>query len=366
MFITGIKKIYYVLLGISLVLLLQSPLLKAQDLQSTLQNLSDLAAKAYLNPASNGFGADLNSGWFSRAPKPVKLGLDVQLGLVAMGAFLPSDNKTFLINGNFRFTPAQAELMTQSVANQYGPDAQQNLINQITSRDFNVQISGPTIIGSNDEHMKINFYGTTLSYQAQAGQPAQQIYVPAQEIPVEEIKGVLDNIPLLPFAAPQLTLGTLYGTQVTFRYLPPTEISADLGKSDYFGFGIQHNIGVWLPLPLDVTLGYFTQRLKVGDALKSRADEYGIFASKTFGPGIFSITPYTGLTLQNSTMDVSYNYLYQSQGVEVPTNISFQLSGENSAKLAVGVALRLSVISLNFDYNIAKFSSISGGLAFLF
>ncbi|MGE5352083.1 MAG: DUF6588 family protein [Acidobacteriota bacterium] len=366
MFISAIDKIKFVLVGICLAILMQSPLLKAQDLQSTLQLLSDQAAKAYLNPASNGFGADLNSGWFSRAPKPVKLGLDVQLGIVAMGAFLPGDNKTFSIDGNFRFTPSQAQLMTQSVANRYGQDAQQNLIDQLTSRDFNVRISGPTVIGSKDDYMKVNFYGTTLSYQAQSGQPAQEIYVPPQEIPVQEIKGVLDNIPLLPFGAPQLTLGTLYGTQVTFRYLPPTEISADLGKSDYFGFGIQHNIGVWIPLPLDVTLGYFTQSLKVGSTLKSRADEYGIFASKTFGPGIFSLTPYAGLTMQNSTMDVSYNYLYQSQGVEVPTNISFQLEGENSAKLAVGLALRLSVINLNFDYNIAKFSSISGGLTFLF
>ncbi|MCU7491394.1 MAG: hypothetical protein HF300_08320 [Ignavibacteria bacterium] len=360
------NKIKFLLTGVALAFFLQPQLLKAQDLQSTLQLLSDQAAKAYLNPASNGFGADLNSGWFSRAPKPVKLGLDVQFGIVAMGAFLPEDNKTFSINGNFRFTPEQAALMTQSVANRYGQDAQQNLINQITSRDFNVLISGPTVIGSNNEYMKVNFYGTTLSYQAQAGQPAQEIYVPAQEIPIQEIKGVLDNIPLLPFGAPQLTLGTLYGTQVTFRYLPPTEISADLGKSDYFGFGIQHNIGVWIPLPLDVTLGYFTQRLKVGSTLKSRADEYGIFASKTFGPGIFSVTPYAGLTLQNSTMDVSYDYLYQSQGVEVPTHIAFQLEGENSGKLAIGLALRLSVINLNFDYNIAKFSSISGGLTFLF
>lgn len=364
MFIPVIRKFNFVLIVICLSFMTSS--LKAQDLQSTLQLLSDQAAKAYLNPASDGFGADLNSGWFSRAPKPVKLGFDVQLGMVAMGAFLPSDHKTFLINGNFRFTPAQAELMTQSVANHYGADAQQNLIDQLTSRDFNVQISGPTVVGSRNEYMKVNFYGTTLSYQAQPGQPAQEIYVPAQEIPIQEIKGVLDNIPLLPFGAPQLTLGTIYGTQVTFRYLPPTEISAELGKSDYFGFGIQHNIGVWVPLPLDVTLGYFTQRLKVGDALKSRADEYGIFASKTFGPGLFSITPYAGLTMQNSTMDVSYNYLYQSQGVEVPTNISFQLEGENSAKLAVGLALRFSVVNLNFDYNIARFSSISGGLSFLF
>lgn len=366
MFIYIIKKTESVFILFILFLAILPASLKAQDLQSTLQLMSDQAAKAYLNPASNGFGADLNSSWFSRAPKPVVLGFDLQLGIVAMGAFLPGDNKTFLINGNFRFTPAQAELMTQSVANRYGSDAQQNLINQLTSRDFNVQISGPTVIGSKDDYMKINFYGTTLSYQAQPGQPAQDIYVPPQEIPVQEIKGVLDNMSILPFGAPQLTLGTVYGTQVTFRYLPPTEINADLGKADYFGFGIQHNIGVWVPLPLDLTLGFFTQSLKVGDILKSRANEYGIYASKTLGSGIFGLTPYAGLTMQNSTMDVSYNYLYQSQGVQVPTNISFQLEGENTGKLALGLALKLAIVNLNFEYNIAKFSSIGGGLGLNF
>jgi len=366
MFNPAIYKFRFVLIGFSLAFTFSSSLLKAQDLNSTLQFLSDEAAKAYLNPASNGFGADLNSGWFSRAPKPVMLSLDVNPGIVAMGAFLPGDHKTFSINGNFRFTPSQAGLLTRSVANQYGPEARQNLIDQLTSRDFNVGISGPTIIGSKNDYMKVNFNGATLNYQQQPGQPAQQIYVPPQEIPIQEIKGVLDNMSMLPFGAPQLTVGTLYGTQVKFRYLPPTEISADLGKSDYFGFGIEHNIGVWMPLPVDITIGYFTQSLKVGDHLKSRADEYGIFASKTFGPGTVSITPYAGLSMQNSTMDVSYNYIYQSGGVEVPTNISFELKGENSAKLALGLAFKLSVISLNFDYNIAKFSSISGGLAFLF
>ncbi|HEX2869547.1 MAG TPA: DUF6588 family protein [Ignavibacteriales bacterium] len=363
-----VKKTESVFILFFVLLLAISPLsLKAQDLQSTLQMMSDQAAKAYLKPASNGFGADLNSGWFSKAPKSVVLDFDVQLGLVAMGAFLPGDNKTFLINGSFRFTPDQAQLMTQSIANQYGSDAQLSLINQLTSRDFNVQISGPTIIGSKNDYMKVNFYGTTLSYQPQPGQPAQDIYVPPQEIPIQEIKGVLDNMSILPFGAPQLTLGTVYGTQVLFRYLPPTEINADLGKADYFGFGIEHNIGVWVPLPLDITLGYFTQSLKVGDIIKSRADEYGIYASKSIGAGgAFGITPYAGLTLQSSTMDVSYNYLYQSQGVEVPTNISFQLKGENSGKLVLGVAFNLSVVSLNFEYNVAKFSSIGGGLGLNF
>lgn len=364
MFISLLGKLRFVLVAI--IALGPYSLIKAQDLQSTLQLLSDQAARAYLDPASNGFGADLNSGWFSRAPEPKISGLDIQFGIVAMGAFMPSDHKTFSIEGAFRFTPAQAELLTQSVGNQYGTAAQQSLINQLTSRDFNVGISGPTVIGSKNDYMKVNFTGATLYYAAQPGQPAQQIYVPPQEIPVEEIKGVLDDIPLLPFGAPQLTLGTLYGTQVILRYLPPTEISAELGKSDYFGFGIQHNLRVWMPLPLDVTLGYFTQRLKVGNILDSRADEYGIFASRTFGPGVFSVTPYLGLTMQNSTMNVSYNYLYQSNGVEVPTNISFEMTGQNSGKAALGVALKLSVVTLNFDYNIAKFSTISGGLGLIF
>ncbi|MCU7496589.1 MAG: hypothetical protein HF314_05985 [Ignavibacteria bacterium] len=366
MFIFIKNKLQSLLPSVLLSITLSALTLKAQDLNSTLQLLSDQAAKAYLKPASNGFGADLNSGWFSSAPKPKQLGFDISLGVVAMGAFLPSDNKRFSIDGVFRFTEQQAEILTQSVLNRYGPEAQRSLIDQLTSRDFNVGISGPTVIGSSDEYLKVNFRGAILNYQAQSGGAEQQIYVPPQEIALEDIKGVLDNLPILPFAAPQLTLGTLYGTQMILRYLPPTKISEDLGKADYFGIGLQHNIGVWMALPLDITLGYFTQWLKVGDALKSRAEEYGIYASKTLEPGILSLTPYAGFSVQNSTMDVSYDYLYQSGGIEVPTDVSFQLKGENSAKLALGLALRLSVVSLNFDYNIAKFSSISGGLSFLF
>lgn len=335
---------------------------RAQDLQGTLQSLSDAAAKAYLNPASNGFGADLNSGWFSRAPQAKILGLDVQVGVVAMGAFMPEDNKNFSINGNIRFTRSQAEQLTQSVANQYGAAAQQDIVNQIISRDFYVGISGPTVIGSKNEYMQVEFDATTLYYQ---GQP---VFIPQQVITLQDINGVLDNTSLLPFGAPQLSLGTVYGTQVTFRYLPPTEVSADLGKSDYFGFGIQHNIGVWIPfpLPVDISLGFFTQKLKVGDVLESTANEYGIFASRTFGPGTINVTPYAGLSFQNATMKVSYNYNYTTATGTIPTNVSFELDGENSTKLAIGVAFKLSIVNLNIDYNIAKYSTLSGGLGLIF
>ncbi|MCU7495720.1 MAG: hypothetical protein HF314_17670 [Ignavibacteria bacterium] len=336
---------------------------KAQSLEETLSRLSNNAARAYLDPASSGFGANLNTGWTTRAPQAKLFGVDIQFGVVAMGAMFKNDNKTFSFTGDYTFTAEQALQMTQNITN---PQIRNQIMNKLTSDNFQVGFSGATIAGKKSDHIKIGFEGKKYSING------EEFNVPAQQIDLG-VGGVLDDMTMLPLGAPQLTIGTVYGTQVALRYLPSLTFSEELGKAKYFGFGIQHNIGQWIPVPMPVNLsaGFFTQKLKVGDILESSATEYGLYASKTFGPGALNVTPYAGFSLQNSTMTVNYDYEYtvrDASGRESShsSKVSFDLDGENTTKLTVGVAFKLAFLNLNVDYNVAKFSTIGAGVGFIF
>ncbi|HEX2866235.1 MAG TPA: DUF6588 family protein [Ignavibacteriales bacterium] len=334
----------------------------SQSLEKTLNQLSNKAAQAYLGPIGSGFGANLNTGWTTRAPKAELWGVDIQLGVVAMGAMLGDGTKTFSFNGDYTFTAEQAQQMTQNIPN---AQARNEVMAKLTKESFQVGFSGPTVVGKKDDHIMINFAGK--SFQTNYG----SYTVAPRQIDLG-VGGVLDNVPLLPLGAPQLTIGTIYGTQVAFRYLPAVKISEDLGESKYFGFGIQHNIGQWIPVPMPVNLsvGYFTQNLKVGTILESKATEFGLYASRTFGPGALNVTPYAGFSLQSSKMTVNYTYEYSVMvnGVEQQQTdkISFDLDGENSTKLTLGLAFKLAFLNLNVDYNLAKYSTVGAGVGFIF
>lgn len=351
-----------------ILLFLFSTISEGQNINESLQQLTEAAAREYLKPVGNGFGANLNTGWVTRSPKAELYGLDIQIGIVVMGAFMPSDSKSFSVTGNVQFTASQAEEIINSVDwAQYNmtPEEEQNAQNNLRvlllQNVFPAQIAGPTVIGSKKDQVRIILQPSQYSYQG------QQIYIPQTEFSTN-VKGVLEDYSILPFAAPQLTVGTLFGTQLTLRWVPNVTFDPSVGKVNYFGFGIQHNPLVWFmtPLPVDLSLGFFWQHLTSGDYLESTATEFGIYASKTFGPTYTNVTPYIGVSYQNSTSTVSYDLISTTNFGTTSNRISFDMEGENSSKFLIGLAFRLGVLNLNIDYNIAKFSTLGGGISFLF
>jgi hypothetical protein len=321
---------------------------QSNSLEETLAKITGDASKSYVAPISSGFGANLNTGWVHGAPAAKIFGVDIEIGLVAMGTFFSDENKTFSASGSFRFDSSQADLLIPS--NITG--SQRNSIrNEIRSRDFNVEISGPTIVGSANDSVKVKFPGAVIQGQTLG-----------QKTIVLPVTGYLEELPVLPLALPQLTVGTVYGTSVALRYLPEIQINEDLGKFKYFGFGLQHNPGAWLPvpLPLNVSAGFFTQSMEVGTIFKASSTMFGIFASKRFGPGAFNIEPYAGFAFESSKIDVSYNVLLDTPGGRTPTTISYTLEGDNSSRFILGATLKLGIFGVSVDYNMAKYSSVSG------
>jgi hypothetical protein len=331
------------------------------DLQTVLQKLSKDAATAYVGPTVSAFGADLNSGWVHRVPKAKIFGIDIELGFVAMGTFFSNNNKTFSTSGTFRFNRDQAAQLVQGV--NASQTIKNDLINQIVQQDITVGISGPTIVGAKSDTVKIAFQGATLK------SGTTSYVLPATNI-ATGVTGYLENMPVFPLFAPQLTIGTFYGSSVAIRWVPTIKLSDKIGDFSYFGIGIQHNPAMWLPfpLPLEVSIGLFTQSMKLGTVFQSSATTFGIYGSKTFGPGAFNVTPYAGFSYESSSADVAYDFLIDTAvpGVTTTQHVSFNLVGENSVRFMIGAAFKLGFISLNVDYNISNYNVASAGLGIIF
>ncbi|MCL4549116.1 MAG: hypothetical protein M1495_11165 [Bacteroidetes bacterium] len=357
------KRIFSVLVILGLIC---STSVKAQSLQETLSSLSSSVGSAYVKPVISAFGSNLNSGWVSQVPSATKLGLHLDLKIVAMGSFFSSDVKNFAAQGGFYFSGTQVDQILQNsnlTPATMGSANYNDLKQAMIAKQFSVTFSGPTIIGKKSDHLKIVFPGQTVS--SATGNYTVQQY----SLDVPQVYGYLDELFGFPTAAIQLTAGTVFGTNVAIRYFPDTDIK-DLGKFSFFGAGFIHNIGVWFPnpIPLDIGVGFFTQKMKVGNIFESTATQYGIYASKTFG-FIVSITPYVGLTMESSKTTVSYNYQSNQVvgGVPVPpVKISFDMDGDNSSSAVIGFNLHLAVVNINADYKFAKTSTASAGVSFGF
>ncbi|HTR82541.1 MAG TPA: DUF6588 family protein, partial [Bacteroidota bacterium] len=238
------KKLFFLALCSALMM---STVVQAQSLDSTLQKLAGDAARGYVGPIVSGFGSDLNGGWFHKAPESKMFGFDLEFGIVGMGTTFGAGAKTFATSSNnFQFDNATASQLvplsaiptsatvngtSQPLTTAQRQSIQTQIANQITGVTFSVGIAGPTIIGSKKDSVKINFSGLNKTFNVTvSGQNGTvPVTLPSTSVPIP-VTGLLDNVTVVPLAAPQLSIGTFVGTQFTFRYLPSVKINSDIGE----------------------------------------------------------------------------------------------------------------------------------------
>ncbi len=323
------------------------------DLEKTLGKLSEVAGKAYVAPIVNAFGSNLNSGWISRVPEATKLGFHLDIKLVGMGTLFSDDVKNFTANGQFYFNQTQVQQILNNSGITSATPGYQAIFNEMLATKFDVTFAGPTIVGKGDQPLLITFPGKTVQGRA----------IGKYDVQIKEVTGYLEDLPAFPMVAPQVTVGTVFGTNVSVRYFSWEDIQ-DMGKLSYIGVGGIHNPGVWFPnpLPIDIGVGYFMQSLKIGDIFESNATQFGAYIGKKIG-GVFAIIPYAGITMESSKTTVKYNATQTISGVDVTFPIKFDLEGENSTGAVVGLTLKLGIVNINADYKLAKTKTVSGGIS---
>ncbi len=171
----------------------------------------------YASPLLETIGNNLNNGWYNTAD-PLKLGrFAITIGATA--SFVPTDKQSFEINPSDGYST-------------------------ITTADGLAKTS-PTVFGDKTTSANLNIVLKNGTFTATA--------------PFEAPKGTGVSISPLPIA--QLSVGLIKGTEVMVRWLP--SIDMDGVKTNYFGFGVKHNIKQWIPviksLPFDLSfIGAFT------------------------------------------------------------------------------------------------------------
>jgi hypothetical protein len=275
---------------------------RAQNpVEDAIKQLTSENAKGYLQPLVNSFGANLNAGVY-HSPDISTMGFSLKLEVVGMGTMIGDAEKVYKA-----VAPASFGGGTYETATIFG--------------GAGTMISGP---------------GGT-QYQFQNGQVKTSI---------------------VPLAAPQLTIGNVYGTQAVVRYVPIPEIDK-FPKTTLFGIGARHNVSQHLPmLPLDVAVGFFYQTLTVGELIDAKTFNIGVQGGKSFA----ILDVYGGLQYETSSMDV--NYKYTGPNPPANPNVSLNLTGENSMSAMAGLGLHLAILHLNGTVNLGKVTVLTASLGF--
>ncbi len=339
--------------------------LSAQNLEQALDQLAGDAAKAYLNPVSQSFLTNFNGGLFHNAPSAKLFGFNIEIGAALMSTPFADDQKTINATGKFTFNKAQADRMADQISSN---PLERPLISQyLQENQSDIKITGPSIIGksyvASDPtsevaiEMASNITVNGIPYSS-AGERIGTGFGGVQEI--ADLKTTL-------FFTPQITLGTIVGTQLTFRYLPKIPLKG-YGKISMSGFGIQHNFGYWFPIPVvDVAASFYSQKLKIDPMFEMSGTSFGLNVSKQFGMSFLNVTPYAGFMIESSKFKVNYTPPDGAYGTGItPPTVNFEIEGENTSRLVLGLGIRLLAININADYNIGKYNSFTAGAFFAF
>ena len=281
--------------------------LYAQDLEDYVSKYTSENGKGYMQPLADAFGANINSGLYHGARIPA-FGFNIYIGVETMMALIADDQKVFTATTEDFFSPQTME----ETATIFG------------------STTGARVIGTDD-----------------AGNPTGAAY---------NFPGGLD-VSKVPLAVPQVTVGSILGTEATLRFIQVT-LDDNYGKVKLVGFGVRHSISQYLKnFPIDLAAGFFIQKLEVGDIIEANAKYFGVQGS--YSKSI--LTFYGGVGFESANLDITYDY---ESGDNTTSTISFDLDADNSARFTAGVAVNLILVKLHADYNFGAQKVLAIGLGF--
>lgn len=182
----------------------------------------------------------------------------------------------------------------------------------VIKNGFHFNIGIDVSVGYVTKNIK-TFKGTTESNEVFPFEPIQTATVPTivGDINTVEVSGINGtsyvfsggaNLKISPFAIPQITIGSLYGTEFTFRYFS-YDINDDFGKLQHIGGAIRHDMSKHLPLGIfNWNLGYGYQIFTVGDKAKIQSHLAFVDIGRHPGHAYY----FARLGYQIGTMNIDY------------------------------------------------------------
>jgi hypothetical protein len=275
--------------------------LQAQNLEDFVSKYTSENGQGYMQPLGDAFGANFNTGLIHSAGIS-KDKFNISFSLEVMWAPISDDSKVFMAHTEQPFNP-------------------------------DTTITAPTVFGSTEGASVEGTGGTVYNFPGGF------------------------NVKRFPFLIPQLSIGSIMGTQAVIRYIN-IEVDDNIGKVKLFGFGLRHSLSQWIKkdYPFDLAVAFFRQSFEVGNIIDANATYFGIIGS--YDHGVLSL--YGGPGFESSSLDISYDIETDTDS----TNISFELDGANSARFTLGAAVDLRLLRLHIDYSLASQSTVGFGIGF--
>jgi hypothetical protein len=212
------------------------------------------------------------------------------------------------------------------------------------------------------------------------------------------------NLNYLFAGVPQFEIGSLYGTELLVRFIPPVNMGDEIGDFAFWGFGLKHSISqyfnkgdepgrryfdaaiqiVYQGTHLDNKIGVTNAELKANATMMS----YNLQASKHI-EGWLDI--YTGFSYETININSDYTYYLPIEvqwqlglidpkakggidnteptpghpGDQNPQKAIIKLNDDN-IKWTIGLSRDIGPITLFADFNISKFNIFTGGIIYNF
>ncbi|TDI89000.1 MAG: hypothetical protein E2O77_10370 [Caldithrix sp.] len=317
---------------------------------------ANILVNEYLRPVGNGFGVDLNNGWYSTARTHKFLGFDITV--MGTAAIAPTSAETFDLKNlglkNIRpLNPNNSRTPTAVGADQEGPQVE-------------IFVSNPLLPG-----------GEVVIDTLTMPQGVGFRYVPSPMI--------------------QAAVGVLPNTEVMLRFFPEVEINDDFGKVKMFGLGVKHNVGDFLggllPVDLAVMAAFTTFQAQTNLNLEPEAGlmqtganynnqqveieatsvTFNVIASKKFGV----ITFFGSVGIESADVNLKLKGTYPVtlidddpgsptfgepaiKDFEDPIKLSFK--NPNDTRATIGVQLHLVFLAIHGSYTFAKYPGVNVGV----
>jgi hypothetical protein len=291
-------------------------------------------AQRYVEPITFGLGYAMGGGHFDSASPMRRFSFDV--GVRAAGAFASDASKTFDV-----LLPSTVTYEGNTYPNPYQIRGGARPTPSATGQ-------GPGVV--------LEPTPTFAAILVANGENPEDYTIPFPE-------GA--DIPAIPFLVAHGTVGIGWGTEVSLRLIPAVELDEEVGDLSAFGFGVNHSISQWFPgpSPVDLSVWYSRQNMKVGDFLDGNAQQFGVLVGKGFGP----LTLFGTGMMRDASVKVSYTVENPDDNPALPADgeeVGFTSSLGSSAVFGVGARLRLLIMNISAQYTADEFNTLSVKVGF--
>lgn len=204
------------------------------------------------------------------------------------------------------------------------------------------------------------------------------------------------NMNVLVAAVPQLEIGSIFGTEIMIRFIPPVEFDKNVGKFAFWGGAIRHSLSQYFPedwFDMAAQFGYQGTNLKntvgyTNATLDATATifNFNLHASKRFWE---VLDLYSGISYETISVNSTYTYpLPQEIQLQLgllplppspgalsnpdlpcyPGDTSPQSSNIHSAaqniKWTIGATGIIDAFRISVDYSVSQFNVFTAGIKY--